>query len=363
MSVVSELAGAIDKSNLSKPKRSSVLGVAAIKRQIAQADRNKVAPVDLASSDIRKSSDLPREVLPPSTSGEGGRNVDYVLVEVVDTGPGLRGVDTETLFTPFEQGKGARHMRREDEEARKSRSKAGTGLGLAIAYQLVRLMGGDLGLEDRKDRIGARFWFKLPISRSADVQAAGAPGVRDRSGSDSSRRHQVRHGDTLPALATLSTSLRDSESQAASAHDQAARPRVRRHSDDATAVSINPAAQERRETASDGLSEDGSVSIAPLDTAALVSSEILAGHHVIIVDDERLNRRVASRFIRALGATSAELSDGDEVEQYLLNHHPDAFTAKSGQVSLEGTRLDAILLDSEWFALQAPRPFVSHCGS
>lgn len=75
-----------------------------------------------------------------------------------DTGCGLSG-DAQHLFQPYAQDRKG--------TARKTRTRfeRGTGLGLAISAQLVRLMGGDIGLENRSDGVtGARFWFWVPVS-------------------------------------------------------------------------------------------------------------------------------------------------------------------------------------------------------
>ena len=75
---------------------------------------------------------------------------------MIDTGPGLSG-DGASLFEAYTQdAKGKARVTR-------NRFDKGTGLGLPIAAQLVRLMGGDIGLENRSDGVrGARFWFWVP---------------------------------------------------------------------------------------------------------------------------------------------------------------------------------------------------------
>ena len=82
---------------------------------------------------------------------------------VRDSGPGVREVDRERIFEPFEQ-------------AGDSRSRAqGTGLGLTISRQLVRLMGGTIQLDSHEGE-GSCFWFDLilPVVNADTIAAAQA---------------------------------------------------------------------------------------------------------------------------------------------------------------------------------------------
>ncbi|NJP04435.1 MAG: PAS domain S-box protein [Chloroflexaceae bacterium] len=81
-----------------------------------------------------------------------------LLVEVIDTGPGIPLEEQASIFEPFKQTNN------------KTLSQEGTGLGLAISRQFVRLMGGHLSLESTPGS-GSCFRFDLPIYESRDQQA------------------------------------------------------------------------------------------------------------------------------------------------------------------------------------------------
>lgn len=93
-----------------------------------------------------------RSHTPPGTTVcvHVGREVDRVVAEVVDDGPGLAPEDRERAFDRFWRST------RGDENP-----GAGTGLGLAIVRSIARAHGGDVALSEA-DGGGARFRVSLP---------------------------------------------------------------------------------------------------------------------------------------------------------------------------------------------------------
>ncbi len=88
----------------------------------------------------------------------------WVRFEVEDSGVGIPEEDQERLFLPFEQLDGSGGL-----------ARGGSGLGLAICMQLVKAMGGRMGVVSEVGK-GSRFWFELPLRIvTGDSPRAGEP--------------------------------------------------------------------------------------------------------------------------------------------------------------------------------------------
>ncbi|MGD8972270.1 MAG: ATP-binding protein [Desulfobacterales bacterium] len=80
---------------------------------------------------------------------------DYIQVSVEDSGIGLKKMDLERIFDPFEQV-----------ESSANRRFQGTGLGLSLTKSLVELHGGKIWAESQGEDCGSKFNFTIPVSDS-----------------------------------------------------------------------------------------------------------------------------------------------------------------------------------------------------
>jgi CheY-like chemotaxis protein len=83
-----------------------------------------------------------------------------VVVEVQDTGVGVKPEDLERVFDPFFTTKAVGE---------------GTGLGLAICHGIVRSLGGDIALENNGNGPGATARVRLPPALRARVETRPPP--------------------------------------------------------------------------------------------------------------------------------------------------------------------------------------------
>ena len=80
--------------------------------------------------------------------------IDCVVVEVSDSGIGIRSEDVNRVFEPFANIKKPTYIK-------------GTGLGLSVSKGLLEAHGGKISAESAGEGKGARFTFTLPKQKEA----------------------------------------------------------------------------------------------------------------------------------------------------------------------------------------------------
>ena len=188
-----------------------------------------------------------------------------VLLRVLDDGTGLLGVDVTKLFDDFSAAASAVSMHG---------SVNGSGLGLPICGRLSQLMGGSLTVRDRPDGVaGVEFALSLPLV----LPPAPTESKRVQRGSGSDIALNYIAATTIVVHAAPNGIQAEEEERSPPGRDAGA------HSEERGPLVTGRARADPRRP------------------------------RIGVVDDSPLNRRIAERYVHALGYEAVLLTDGDEV--------------------------------------------------
>jgi PAS domain S-box-containing protein len=113
---------------------------------------------------------------------------DYVVLEVADTGPGIKPSDLEHIFEPF--------------FTKKKLGRSGSGLGLAVVYGIVKDLGGFVDVQSSAGK-GTRFVLYLPAAEEI-------PELRQKTKTDFRGTETVLVVDDLDSQRELASRLLES---------------------------------------------------------------------------------------------------------------------------------------------------------
>ncbi len=288
----------------------------------------------------------------------------HLCVSVRDTGIGLDASRAERLFQPFTQA-----------DTQTTRRHGGTGLGLAICHRLVQLMGGKIGVSSQPGQ-GSRFHFTARVAPAMDMphdghgtlDSRGVLIVDDNASAREALAAMVRKlgmrcdtaEDGAQALHMLEEALRHKSPYGLALLDWhmpgmdglelARRMRKQQH------LAATPAALMVTAFGRDEVQRDAAqlglrgLLIKPLTASALLASiretlqdpespqpadpaaglspqqryPGLPGRRVLVVDDNALNREVATELLEQAGMSVQTAADGLQALQRLDSQPFDA---------------------------------------
>ena len=202
------------------------------------------------------------------------RGVTEVKFVVEDTGIGIEENVLKRLFRPFSQG-----------DPSTARKFGGTGLGLTISRNLLELMHGRMTLESTLGS-GTTATFWIPFTRAHHHDAAGLVHIDPLS-------------DRLQSEMSVSGNSSDYD------------PLLRTPSAEATSSSLDQSTLPRRP-----LSISATPSQSSEDSLPLVERRKI---HVLVVEDNAINQKIAIKTIEKLGFQVAAVWNGKEALEYLTD--------------------------------------------
>lgn len=295
---------------------------------------------------------------------------DTIEFRTADTGIGMSPSDLDRLFKPFTQL-----------DSSHSRRFGGTGLGLAICKKLVDRMGGEIGVQSNPGK-GSQFWFRLPLHPAPSTPAALPPDhpplrlwVAEASPQIQEQLCQSLVGQghsltTVPSPSSLLDLLHSSPMEADVLIINASWLLGGLQEKAGEWLKMNASPAKRVLVTADVHNESPSLAewevlrlplrrrrireavIRPVSTAPSSASQAdciraTLGLHVLVVEDNTVNARLAGLLLEGLGCTFHLAVNGAEAVEAFQREHYDAILMDCQMPVMDGYEATRQIRDIE----------------
>lgn len=313
----------------------------------AKADSKKEIRVSMGASTKRPPSYPPNVVffksgedalrLDATTTPEWGEGqVAYVMVAVKDTGIGISDQAQKRLFERFNQA-----------TPRTESDYGGSGLGLNVSRKLCHLHGGEIGVGSREGE-GSTFGFFFKVRRDAEPSGLDMPNHQ--------QSFEIGHlCDGIQALSNKVTGVND-RTKSPEIPDNPIVTHIPEispgaASDDNYMHSLKlanqierdkPSANDRENLHADIDVDEASGSSGVPDSIG-EKSDATKTRHVLVVEDNIINRQIVSRKLQSLGFHISEATNGqealeavqrDEFDCILMDQEMPVMDGKSATIAI-----------------------------
>jgi signal transduction histidine kinase/CheY-like chemotaxis protein len=243
-----------------------------------------------------------------------------VRISVIDSGIGIAAEHLDRLFRRFTQA-----------DSSTTRRYGGTGLGLAISKTLVELMGGTIGAQSHEGT-GSTFWVTLPLVVAAQAE------TEDKAAAPTPAAAAPVHADAAPVRADAAPVRADAVAIQADAEPVRA---------DAVAIQA------------DAVPLLTAVVHEPVTAPSAAAGAAGHGGHLLLVEDNFVNQRVAVYMLTKLGHQVDVARHGREAVAKLSQTVYDLVLMDCQMPEMDGFEATRIIRDRRSAVLDHEVPVVA----
>lgn len=266
-------------------ERKSLTWSVDVKDSLVRADANRLTQVmnNLLSNALKYSDEGASVTLEVRQATCGERHNSYQFI-VSDTGIGMSPEFVERIFIPYER-----------ETTFSSRNVTGTGLGMPIVKSIVDRMDGTITVESELGR-GSTFTVTVPLESANYTDAEQG----EKNGTEELR--EPAEPDSAHGI--------DAQTPAFTGN-----VRLSMFADDAHAVDMaGTSSSDTRDSASD-------------QGEGAPSDDVLQDAHVLMAEDNEINREIAVEMLSMRGVRVTCAADGQDAVEAFAASEPGAFDA------------------------------------